>query len=138
MNCTELRKLLLTFTWRLNVLLTSIQQTDSVTDLFIPLKIIFIVIKTIWLYLNGCLMKGKLSQFIYNFPQVMKVLWKHLLASWIISPTKKCRFNVVWNARKVQSLFPLKDKLTIIVVSFIGGIVLAIKIILERQSVMRK
>ena len=31
--------------------------------------------------LSGCLMKGRLSQFIYHFPQVMKVLRKHLSAS---------------------------------------------------------
>ena len=24
--------------------------------------------------------------------------------------SEKCKFNVVWNTRKVQSLFPLKDK----------------------------
>ena len=34
-------------TWRLNVLLTSIQQLDSLADLFIPLYIILIVVKTI-------------------------------------------------------------------------------------------
>ena len=33
-------------------------------------------------------MKGRLSQFIYHFLQVMKVLQKHLLASSIISPMK--------------------------------------------------
>ena len=31
--------------------------------------------------LSGCLMKRRLSQFIYHFPQVMKVLLKYVLAS---------------------------------------------------------
>ena len=49
-----------------------------------------------------------------------------------------CEFNVVWSAKKVQSLFPLKDKVNHYSLSFIGEIVLVTKIILERQFIMLK
>ena len=49
-----------------------------------------------------------------------------------------CEFNVVWSTKKVQSLFPLKDKVNHYSLSFIGEIVLVTKIILERQFIMLK
>ena len=51
---------------------------------------------------------------------------------------EKWKFNVVWNTRKVQSLFPLKDKVSPYSCVIYWGIVLVTKIILERQFVMLK
>ena len=45
---------------------------------------------------------------------------------------KKCKFNVIWNTRKVQSLFPLKDKVDHYSCVIYSGDVLVTKIILER------
>ena len=87
MNCTKLRKLPLILTLRLKVLLT--KQADSLAHFFVSL--ISIMVKTVWLYPNGCLKRGRLSQFIYYFRQTSKGFWKHLLSSQIILLMKRSR-----------------------------------------------
>ena len=36
--------------------------------------------------------------------------WKALISKLIYFTNEKCKFNVVWNTKKVRSVFPLKDK----------------------------
>lgn len=55
-----------------------------------------------------------------------------LLAIYFTS--KICNFNIVWNTLKAQSLFPLKNKVDILVVSFTKEIAFVIKIMLERYK----
>ena len=55
--------------------------------------------------LSGCLMKRRLSEFIYHFPQVMKVLRKHVLASRIISPMKNASLMLFGTQGKCSHCF---------------------------------
>ena len=55
-----------------------------------------------------------------------------LLAIYFTS--KICNFNIVWNTMKAQSLFPLKNKVDTLVVSFTKVIAFVTKIMLERHK----
>ena len=82
------------------------------------------------------MMKGRHSQFIYQFSPSSESFVKTFISKLNYVTNKICDFNVVWNTKKVQSLFSLKDKVNHYSLPFIGEIVLVTKITLERQIVL--
>ena len=58
-----------------------------------------------WLFV-----KRKAFTIYLSFSMINKKFVKTFISKLIYFTNEKCKFNVVWNARKVQSLFPLKDK----------------------------
>ena len=111
MNCTELRKLLPILILRLNVLLTNIQQPDSLPTWFVRSIIDnFDFGKDNLIIPQSLFGEGKAFTIHLPFSPSKESLVKTFVSNLIYFNNEKFKFNVVWNTKKVQSLFPSKNK----------------------------
>lgn len=69
----------------------------------------------------------------FSFPTSNEHFVKTFICKLSYFTNKKCKFNIVWNTQKVQSLFPVNDMFCNHNYVIIADAVLVIKMISERQ-----